>query len=294
MNPRRLRIGKHDTAWHDPFYRFVSEIFRGSDAKSWALWEEFGGWDDGYEVFAIAVDDRLVATIGRTRMRYVVDGAERVGYQLGAVATRDGFRRRGLARQLMGWVVDKLDRPDQPIILFANETVLDFYPRFGFRRVMQSRFLARAELRATGRLARPCELAHVAERARLAELCWRARPMSQRFAARDYYFILLWHLTNRPVRAFWLDGLDAVIAATMAGDRLILHDLIAAAPFDLRQALPLLCAEPATEIEFCFSPEAWWPMTEVSLSEEGQHPLFVRGVLALPPGALRFPDLAQT
>ena len=41
-----------------------------------------GGWVDGYDVFAVVADGRIVSTVGRQRMRYVINGEPRNGYQI--------------------------------------------------------------------------------------------------------------------------------------------------------------------------------------------------------------------
>src|ERR1700730_17701378 len=107
MKPLKILVS--DIEWHSPFFQFVAMIFRGSEAERWQLWRDRGGWTERYEIFAILDGDRLVSTIGRTRMQLVVNGETRVGYQLGAVATLNSYRQQGLARQLMDWVIDGLD-----------------------------------------------------------------------------------------------------------------------------------------------------------------------------------------
>jgi predicted N-acetyltransferase YhbS len=290
MTWRRLRIGAADAEWHDRFFRFVASVFHDVD---FALWARRGGWDASYQVFAIATGDEIVSTIGRTRMRLVVDGKIRVGYQLGAVATRADFRRGGLARQLIDWVIAELDDPDQPIILFANQGVLGFYPRFGFRRVPQQRFTADVEVEPASAAAPVCDVAEPGDRAWLADLCARALPLGRRFSARDYYPILLWHLTCRAALTFRFDGLDAAVVASSAGARLIIHDVLAAAPFDLQTVLALLTRSRMTRLEFGFDPEAWWPDAQACAAADEDAPLFVRGLPRLH-APLRFPDLAQT
>src|ERR1019366_6857755 len=111
MGPRRILAT--DTAWHSRFFQFIAAIFHGADAQSWHLWCDRGGWTPSYEVFAIVDGDRIVSTIGRSRMQLVVSGETRTGYQLGAVATLEPYRRQGFARQLMSRVIDGLDAPDQ-------------------------------------------------------------------------------------------------------------------------------------------------------------------------------------
>ena len=293
IEPSRLRITRTDTQWHTPFFRFIREIFPRATGMSWDLWEKYFGWDDRYEVLALVLDGGLVATMGRTRMRLVVDGEERAGIQLGAVATRADLRGRGLARALMGWMTEELEHPDQPVILFANDSVLEFYPRFGFRRVMQTRFVAKAPIRPAGNPVKPFDIANPGDRARLAALAARAPVSGWRFGARDYYSILLWHLTNRPHRAFWLEDLDGWIATETKDERLMILDAIANRPRPLREILPCVIDRPIAEATFGFDPEALWPAADLNLSAETDHPLFVRG-LDLADGPLRFPDLAQT
>jgi GNAT superfamily N-acetyltransferase len=120
-----VRLIRHsDRAWHDRFFSFVASIFKGG--RTFSAWGARGGWVDGYDVLAVVVDDQVVSTVGRQSMRYMINGRARNGYQIGAVATHADHRNRGLARLLMNKVLGELDAPDQPVILFANSSVLDF------------------------------------------------------------------------------------------------------------------------------------------------------------------------
>ncbi|MBO0758351.1 MAG: GNAT family N-acetyltransferase, partial [Bradyrhizobiaceae bacterium] len=152
-----LRLIRHsDSAWHDRFFSFVSSIFGG---RTFFDCYARGGWADGYDVFAMVADEQIVSTVGRMSMRYMINGEARNGYQLGAVATHPDHRNRGLARLLVKKVLNELDTPDQPVILFANSSVLDFYPRFGFRRLPQTRFIGHVSLHPAGTLAPSLDLA---------------------------------------------------------------------------------------------------------------------------------------
>jgi predicted N-acetyltransferase YhbS len=288
------RILSTDTSWHSPFFAFAAANFRGSDAARWQAWCDRGGWMADYEVFALVDGARIVSSIGRTRMQLVVNGEPRAGYQVGAVATLEPYRRQGLARRLMGQVIDALDDPDQPLILFANNSVLEFYPCFGFRRISQRRSTARVAIEPGAARAPRCDPANAADRARLAKLCARAQPIRGALAARDYYPVLLWHLTCRPVTAFWLDELDAVIAATAEGERLVLHDVIATRPFELGPVIARLIVDPITELEFRFEPEDWWPTATHAVPDDAESPLFVRGGTTSIVAPVRFPEMAHT
>jgi GNAT superfamily N-acetyltransferase len=291
MNGYVRRIRHSDSAWHNRFFGFVELIFGG---RTFFDWGARGGWADGYDVFAIVVDDQIVSTVGRMSMRYVINGEARNGFQLGAVATQPDHRNRGLARLLIETVFSELDTPDQPVILFANSSVLDFYPRFGFRRLAQTRFIGHVDLRPRGTPAPRLDLARPTDRAWLADHCARANAIGRGFAARDYYPPLLFHLTRQPRMVFRLDSLGAVVIAQQDGERLLIEDLLATRPFSLSDALPHVCAQPVRTVEFRFNPEAWWPNAESRALDDRESPLFVRGAAAGVREPVRFPDLAQT
>jgi predicted N-acetyltransferase YhbS len=288
-----LRLIRHsDRAWHDRFFDFAASIFEGG--RTFSAWGARGGWVDGYDVFAVVVDDQIVSTIGRQSMRYVINGKERSGYQIGAVATHADHRNRGLAGSLMNKVLGELDTPNQPVILFANSSVLDFYPRFGFRRLAQSSFIGHIDVHPTGTLAPRLDLAKSTERAWLADHCARASAVGLGFTARDYYPTILFHLTRQPRIAFRLDPFGAVMIVQQHGNRLLIEDLLATRPFRLKDALPYVCSQPVHTLEFSFHPEAWWPNAESRALDDGGSPLFARGAAVEVEEPIRFPDLAHT
>jgi hypothetical protein len=172
--------------------------------------------------------------------------------------------------------------------------VLDFYPRFGFRRLAQARFIGHIDVRPAGTLARSLDLARPTDRAWLADHCARAIAIGQRFAARDYYPAMLFHLTRQPRMVFRLESFGAVVIGQPDGDRLLIQDVLATRPFSLKDALPNICAQPVRTIEFGFDPEAWWPDAESQTLDDVGSPLFARGAAAEIKERIRFPDLAQT
>jgi predicted N-acetyltransferase YhbS len=286
-----LRIRHTDLAWHLPFLAHVQQIF---PSDHWRLWHERGGWTADYEIFALLDGERIVSTIGRTRMQLLVNGQALAGYQLGAVATLPRYRGRGLARRLMDAVMGELDHTDQPVMLYGNDGVVDFYPRFGFRRVAQKRSVTEVSMAPANMAAARFDPGDAAQRSKLRDLFGRAMPIRGPLSAANYFPIALWHLSGGPISAFWLAEFDALVAVSLEGERLMVHDVIAARPFDLRAALPQLIERRVTEIEFCFETEDWWPTARHSPLDDSDEPFFVRGASASIAGPVRLPTLVHT
>lgn len=77
-------------------------------------------------------------------MTVAVNGKDYKAIQVGTVMTHPDYRHKGLAKKLMTVIIDKYEKQYDFIYLFANETVLDFYPKFGFSRVQESRYFINA------------------------------------------------------------------------------------------------------------------------------------------------------
>ncbi|MGE7624770.1 GNAT family N-acetyltransferase [Viridibacillus sp. NPDC096237] len=63
---------------------------------------------------------------------FIVFGKKKRFVQLGTVMTDEHYRNQGLSRVLMETVLDEWKDKCDMFYLFANDSVLDFYPKFGF------------------------------------------------------------------------------------------------------------------------------------------------------------------
>ena len=126
---RRVRDYRDDPSLLEEFYRLTRTVFGGFSLKEW---RESGYWDQSYVPRSyLDSSGRMVANASTTLLPLVVAGTEMTGFQVGTVATLPEYRHRGLSRALMESIVDEVG--ERPLFLFANPTVLDFYPKFGLR-----------------------------------------------------------------------------------------------------------------------------------------------------------------
>lgn len=88
-----------------------------------------------YIPHAVIEDGAVVANVSVNIMPFSVGGERKNYIQLGTVMTRPDRRGEGLGRAAMEFALEKyLGAPDvDGIYLFGNDSVLDFYPKFGFR-----------------------------------------------------------------------------------------------------------------------------------------------------------------
>lgn len=96
-------------------------------------WYQNGFWTDAYEPYSVFEDGKIVANVSLNRTDFVMDGKQKRIYQLGTVMTDLEYRNRGYIRLLMA-EIEKDTADADGIYLFANDSVVEFYPKFGYVR----------------------------------------------------------------------------------------------------------------------------------------------------------------
>ncbi|NLI79916.1 MAG: GNAT family N-acetyltransferase [Candidatus Riflebacteria bacterium] len=287
---------RDDPAWREAFFAFIRDVFPGLD---FAAWHRLGCWNGPYQPFSIFEDGRMVANVSATPMRLLVNGTETAGVQIGTVGTLPELRGKGLARFLMEHVLDRFDAGSALVFLFANERVLDFYPKFGFRPVSTALF--RGPLPATGRAgtpplrSRPLDLESPADRDLVSAHLGNRLPLTKMFGAIDHAFITWWHLLNVfPRHVVHFPDPGVMVVATEENGWLHVWDVVSTRRFAWKAVLASLSAgrELAGAVHH-FPPDQFTFDCARILPDPETH-LFVRGALPLAPLAFAFPPTAQT
>ncbi len=92
-----------------------------------------GYWDDVYSCYSILDKGEVVSNVSFHQLILEKDNQKYTVLSIGSVMTYKAHRGNGYARLLMEEVIK--DHPVDAYFLGANETVTDFYPRFGFEPV---------------------------------------------------------------------------------------------------------------------------------------------------------------
>ncbi len=124
---------KENTVLRQAFNALTRQTF-GFDFEGWY---EAGHWGDLYLPHGLWDGEKMVSNISVNRMNFVVDGVVKKYIQLGTVMTEESCRGAGLNREIMEEILRKYAGKVDGIYLFANDSVLDYYPKYGFRPVKE-------------------------------------------------------------------------------------------------------------------------------------------------------------
>jgi predicted N-acetyltransferase YhbS len=85
-----------------------------------------------YEPHVLALNGKVCSNVSVNQIPFNYRGERKFYIQLGTVMTDSDFRNKGLNRWLIEHIIDRWKNCCDGIYLFANDSVLDFYPKFGF------------------------------------------------------------------------------------------------------------------------------------------------------------------
>lgn len=110
------------------------ELAKETFHLSFEDWYQNGYWQEGYNPYSFVENGRIIANVSVNRTDFICEGKKKRLIQLGTVMTAREYRGRGLIRRIMEQIEAEYAPKADGIYLFANDSVLDFYPKFGFRK----------------------------------------------------------------------------------------------------------------------------------------------------------------
>ena len=128
---------RNDEQLREHFNHLAKTIFQ----VDFSEWCNKGYWTEKYVPFSYVNDEgEVIANASIFKMTIDVNDKTYYAIQIGTVMTDTRYRNKGLAKALISKIIDAYKDKCDFIYLFANESVLDFYPKFGFSRLDESEY----------------------------------------------------------------------------------------------------------------------------------------------------------
>ena len=241
-------------------------------------WYRTGAWNRQFECYAKLDGPRMLAQVGVVHLTLLLGETKCQAIELNGVAVSPEVRGRGYARELLAHILQKY--ASTPAFLFANDTVLDFYPKFGFRR---RRDLLPVAMEA---FDHPDLVPNRLSPDEARPLLEQRLRLSTATDAEDGLPIALFHLYGDYAPHIYAIGKDLAVVARQQGTTLHISDLFGRREIDWETLLPQLPFRRIERIEFGFTPDRLgvsfhWEERQIDRN------LFVRGNLNLPdPGTI--------
>lgn len=119
---------------NDKMRKSLNKLTENTFGFNFEDWYSNGFWRDKFIPHSLVDEDKVIAHVSVSLMDFDLDGTEKHYIQIGTVMTDKNYRGQGLSRYLMERVIDEYKENSDGIYLFGNDSVINFYPKFGFIR----------------------------------------------------------------------------------------------------------------------------------------------------------------
>lgn len=239
---------RDDEALRKSFIQLAADIF-GLDFTNW---HEHGYWGERYIPFSYAEGEQVVANVSVNELDLVIDRKSHKALQIGTVMTHPQYRNKGLSANLMNHVLDEYEGKYDFMYLFANDSVLDFYPKFGFEQVEEHQYSTKA---LTGTDPLTLRKLRIPEDLEMVEKFIYTRvPVSNAFATANSAGITMYHvLTVFTDHLYYYPEADAILIFTRENGTVQLYDVISTVPLNTKDIISSF--GDTDTIQFHFTPD---------------------------------------
>ncbi|MEJ5105952.1 GNAT family N-acetyltransferase [Chryseobacterium sp. MYb328] len=255
MQERTILEGHENIKYHFKSFNELYELALDGDYEPWYSMEY---WDETFIPFFILEDTKVIANVSVAPMNMVLKGQNYYCLQIGSVMTHPEYRNQGLSKYLMNYVMEKYKDQYEFFYLFANETVLDFYPKFGFTRVDESDFILRDTTNIHGKksdwqplsINDPKHISLMEKFSKVHASLSNTIDFSPNSCLAMYHFLLQFDES-----IYYSAEKECIVIMEYDKEMLRIYDILSTKLFNLEEIVSTIILEETQQIQFFFVPD---------------------------------------
>lgn len=231
------------------FNELASRVFGGLTFEPWF---RSGYWSEKFCPFVLLDRDRVVSNVSVNTLNFRYEGKLRKYIQLGTVMTDPAYRGKGLSRWLMEEVLRRYKGECDALYLFANDSVLQYYPRFGFEKAAEYQCIQPIDGGCDK--GRKLDMNSTEDRELLCRAYAVSNPFSRLSFEQNPELLMFYCGDSLKDSVYYLKEWGAVVVADYVGNDMLLYDIFCAAGLDLGKVLRDAARKETSCVKFFFTP----------------------------------------
>jgi len=237
---------------------------------------------------------KIVANVSVNVIDFMVLGEKKTYVQIGTVMTDADYRGLGLSRFLMEKVLEEWESKVDLIYLFANDSVLDFYPKFGFEAYHEYQYVAHVSKKDCASKVRKLNMANVQNQELVYKIVQQAVTFSKISMTDNDELVMFYCTSFMADQVYYIEDEDVVVIYKLEEDTLFLYDVFSHNTVELEHIIQTIASNQTKKVVFGFTPMDLSNYGK-NLLKEGDTTLFIKGDKKSPFGLedLMFPVLSH-
>ncbi|MCS3554722.1 MULTISPECIES: GNAT family N-acetyltransferase [unclassified Sphingobacterium] len=218
---------------------------------------ESGFWDDNCIIYSLFHDNQIVAHTTVSTLETIAGNEHIVLAQLGMVMTRPDYQKQGLSRYLMERIQQDYKEKVNGMFLFANDSVLDFYPKFNFSPVHEFQASAQIKFSASSHLVTKLNLDDFDQRKLLESYANNSIPTSSLYSKNfglTFFYCYAYPDFGFKDAVYYIESLKTIAIAQKEENTLTILQLFQMEQQNLDNIIHALATPEIDTVVFGFSP----------------------------------------
>lgn len=224
-------------------------LTRATFGFDFTAWYAAGHWGDLYIPHVLTDENTVISNVSVNHMVFDLDGVRKHYLQLGTVMTHTSYRNQGLNRQIMENILREYADQVDGIYLFGNDSVLDYYPKFGFRPALETEYYLPADRFGLPYAVEPAQPEEFYDAVKQNS----SNPNDAFYMCENLGLYQFWCAAEFEDNVYFIPQAKAYVIAVKEGGRVYIHQIIGQEKVDLSRLAASFGAD-VTEAVFGFTP----------------------------------------
>lgn len=233
----------------DSYFSLIHKVFD----LNFKPWYQSGFCGNCFIPYTLFDGDIAVSSVGIAVCDFKWHNNSRRYAQISTVATDPDYRGRGLIRWLMKEVIEEWKEKCDCIYLYANDSVINFYPKFGFVPAYEYRYHRPITKRA-GEF-RKLDLSIRNDVDLLIRKHKESNPFSVLAMDGNIGMMMFHCITFLYDNMYYIEKYDAVVIAEYEGDDMFCYDVYSNAHCSIDDLLRIMALENTKTVTLGFTPQ---------------------------------------
>lgn len=215
-------------------------------------WYQLGYWTQRNIPYVLVDQGKVIANVSCNPLIFSYQGKLYHYLQIGTVMTDPDYRGQGLSRYLLEKVLSLWQNKCDAIYLYANETVLDFYPKFGFVRKIEKQMTL--SLVGENRPIRKLNMDDSNDVSLFQKAYQQGNPYSVVQLVDNFPLLMYYCSSFLQDQVFYDEANNVVIMLEQHDQQMFCYDIFGQGKIDLRTLLKQVAHFQVTQITLGFIP----------------------------------------
>ena len=194
-------------------------------------WYQNGFWNENYIPYSVVIDGKVVANVSVNRCDMNYNGRVLKLIQLGTVMTDPDYRGKGYAQILMEKIMQEFEDRTDGMFLYANDSVLAFYPKFGFCEKAEYQY-SRPVKNTTGDVTKKVPMDTVDDWAKMVKVMKSKAQCGNMTMCQNEDLFMFYLSQFMRECVYYIESSDTYVIAEIEGDTLMIHAIFGEASVD--------------------------------------------------------------